>query len=56
MQNEIILRDHFPEVKEEIVKLEAKRRLEYSIARDLQAKKENEAIAKRFAREEKNQG
>jgi len=56
MQNEIILRDHFPDVNEEIVKSEAKRRLEYSVARDLQAKKDNEAIAKRIAKEEKNQG
>jgi hypothetical protein len=56
MQNEITLHDQFPEVKEENVKSAAKRRLEYSLVRDLQAQKDNEAIAKRLAKDKEKQG
>jgi hypothetical protein len=51
MQNEITINDHFPEVKEENVKSAAKRRLEYSLVRDLQMQKDNEAIAKRLEKD-----
>jgi hypothetical protein len=55
MQNEIMLLSNFPEVKEEKLKSAAKRRLEYSLVRDLQAKENNEAIAKRLARDSEKQ-
>jgi hypothetical protein len=51
MKNDIIIPDHFPILKEEDVKAADKRREDYSRARDLQANKDNEAIAKRLARE-----
>jgi hypothetical protein len=51
MKNDIIIPDHFPLLKEEDVKAADKRREDYSRARDLQANKDNEAIAKRLARE-----
>jgi hypothetical protein len=51
MKNEIIIPEHFPLLKEEDVKAADKRREDYSRLRDLQANKDNEAIAKRLARE-----
>lgn len=56
MQNEITVNDNFPEVKEEKLKSVARHREEYSLARDLRAKEDNEAIARRFAKDkEKNE-
>jgi hypothetical protein len=51
MKNDIIIPDHFPLLKEEDIKAADKRREDYSRLRDLQANKDNEAIAKRLARE-----
>jgi hypothetical protein len=51
MQNEITYQDNFPEINEEKLKTAARRRDEYSITRDLQMKEDNEAIAKRLAKE-----
>jgi hypothetical protein len=51
MKNEIIIPDHFPYLNEEALKAVDKRREDYSRARDLQAKKDNDAIALRLARE-----
>jgi hypothetical protein len=51
MKNEITIPDHFPYLKEEALKAVDKRREDYSRARDLQAKKDNDAIALRLARE-----
>lgn len=55
MQNEITTQDRFPELKEENLKAAAKRRDDYSLVRDLQAKKDNEAIAKRLEKESEKQ-
>jgi hypothetical protein len=54
MQNEITKQDHFPELTEENLKSAAKRREDYSRVRDLQAKEDNEAIARRLAKDEEN--
>jgi hypothetical protein len=51
MKNDIIIPDHFPLLKEEDIKAADKRREDYSRLRDAQANKDNEAIAKRLARE-----
>jgi hypothetical protein len=51
MKNEIIIPDHFPDLKEEDIKAADKRRENYSLVRDLQAKKDNEAIAHRLERD-----
>ncbi len=51
MQNEITLRDRFPEQKEENIKAMSKRRELYSLTRDQRAKEDNEAIARRLAKE-----
>jgi hypothetical protein len=51
MQNEITFNDRFPEVKEENIKAMAKRREEYSLQRDIRAREDNEAIARRLAKE-----
>lgn len=51
MQNEITFNDRFPELKEENIKAMAKRREEYSLHRDIRAKEENEAIARRLEKE-----
>jgi hypothetical protein len=56
MKNEISIPDHFPELKEEELKAAAKHREEYSIGRDLLAKKDNEAIARRLANDKENKG
>jgi hypothetical protein len=55
MKNEITIPDHFPELKEEVSKAAAKRREEYSLVRDLQAKEYNEAITIRLAKEKRKQ-
>lgn len=55
MQNEIILKDRFPEVTEENIKAMAKRREEYSRIRDQRAQEDNDAIARRFAKEREKQ-
>ncbi len=51
MQNEITFNDTFPELKEEKIKAMARRREEYSLHRDIRAREENEAIARRLERE-----
>jgi len=51
MKKEITIPDHLPFLKEEASKAAAKRRDEYSLVRDLQAKEYNEAIASRLAKE-----
>jgi hypothetical protein len=51
MQNEITNRDNFPEVTEESIKSTVRRREEYSLSRDLRAKEDNEAIARRLLKE-----
>jgi len=56
MQNEITSQDRFPEVNEENLKSAARRRDQYSLTRDLKAKEENEAIAKRLERDKEKQG
>jgi len=56
MQNEITVNDRFPELNEENIKAMAKRREEYSLHRDIRAREENEAIARRFEREKEKQG
>jgi hypothetical protein len=56
MKSELTIPDHFPELREEDLKVAAKRREEYSIVRDLQAKKDNEAIAHRLAKDKEKQG
>jgi hypothetical protein len=56
MKDEITIPDHFPDLKEEKLKAEAKRREKYSLFRDSQAKDNNEAIARRLAKEEKSKG
>jgi len=56
MQNEITLKDRFPEAKEENIKAMARRREEYSLIRDKRAMEDNEAIARRLEKEKEKQG
>ena len=56
MKNEITISDHSPDSKEEDLKTAAKRREDYSLVRDLQAKENNEAIARMLAKEKEGQG
>jgi hypothetical protein len=56
MKNEIEIPDHFPDAKEKDLKAAAKRREDYSVTRDLRAKEENEAIARRLLRDKENKG
>jgi hypothetical protein len=51
MKNELIIPDHFPELKEEDIKIADKRREKYSLLRDQQAREFNEAIVTRLAKE-----
>jgi hypothetical protein len=51
MQIEITSQDKFPEANEENLKAVVRRREEYSLTRDLRAKEDNEAIARRLAKE-----
>lgn len=55
MKTELIIPDHFPELKEEDLKIAAKRRENYSLIRDLQAKEFNNAIASRLSKESEKQ-
>jgi hypothetical protein len=55
MKNETSIPDDFPYLKEEDLKAVDKRREDYSRIRDLQAKKDNEAIALRLTREKGKQ-
>jgi hypothetical protein len=55
MQNEITVNDRFPEANEENIKAMAKRREEYSLQRDIRAREDNEAIARRFEREKEKE-
>jgi hypothetical protein len=55
MQNEITFNDRFPEVKEENIKAMAKRREDYSLHRDLRAKEDNEAIARRLLKDKEKE-
>lgn len=48
MKNELIIPDHFPELKEEDLKVADLRREKYSQGRDLLAKEFNEAISSRL--------
>lgn len=51
MKNETETPDQFPGVKEEKLKAANLRREKYSLVRDLQAKENNEAIARRLSKE-----
>ncbi len=51
MKNETLIPVHFPDPKEEDLKAADKRRENYSISRDQQAKEDNEAIARRILRD-----
>lgn len=51
MKNEITIPEHFPESKEENIKTATRRRENYALRRDLLAEENNEAIAKRVAKE-----
>jgi len=51
MKKEITVPDHFPVLKEEDKKAADKRRENYSISRDIQAKEDNDAIVRRLARD-----
>jgi hypothetical protein len=55
MENKITVPDHFPDLKEEDLKAAAKRRENYALVRDLQAKEYNEAIASRLAKDKEKQ-
>lgn len=55
MKNKITIPDHFPDLKEEDLIAAAKRREKYALARDLQAKENNEAIAHRLAKDKEKQ-
>jgi hypothetical protein len=54
MKNVLEIEDHFPEAKEKDLKAAAKRREDYSLVRDLRAKEENEAIARRLLRDKES--
>ena len=56
MSNEITIPAHFPELKEEDVKADDRRREKYSHTRDLLAKENNDAIALRLARDKDKEG
>jgi len=56
MKNEITIQDHFPDSKEEDLKAAAKRRENYAFSRDLLAMENNEAIARRLAKDREKQG
>jgi hypothetical protein len=56
MKNEITIPDHLPELKEEDLKVAAKRREDYALVRDLQANEDNQAIIRRLARDKEKKG
>ena len=51
MNKEITIPEHFPELNEENQKAANKRRENYSVSRDVLANENNEAIARRLAKE-----
>jgi hypothetical protein len=51
MKDELTIPEHFPDLKEEGLKMAAKRRETYSLVRDKQAKEYNDAIVSRLERE-----
>jgi hypothetical protein len=51
MKNEITIPEHFPELNEEKLQAQAKRRDTYSLSRDLLAKENNEAITRRLIKD-----
>jgi hypothetical protein len=55
MKEEVTIPPHFPEKSEEKLRAEARRREKYSLVRDVQAIENNEAIARRLAREKEDQ-
>jgi hypothetical protein len=55
MKNEITIPDHFPIPKEEDLKAADKRRENYSITRDQQAKEDNEAIVRRLVKDKEKE-
>lgn len=54
MKNEITIPEHFPELSEEKLKAQAKRRDAYSLLRDSLANENNEAIARRIEKDKEN--
>lgn len=54
MKNVLEIEDHFPAAREKDLKAAAKRREDYSLVRDLRAKEENEAIARRLLRDKES--
>jgi hypothetical protein len=55
MKNEISIPDHFPVQNEEDIKAADRRRENYSLTRDQQAKEDNEAIARRILKDAERQ-
>lgn len=51
MKNELIIPDVLHDLKEEDIKIATKRRENYALARDLQAKEDNEAIIRRLEKD-----
>jgi hypothetical protein len=51
MKNEITIPVHFSDPKEEDIKAADRRRENYSVARDQQAREDNEAIARRILKD-----
>ncbi len=56
MKDEIIISENIPDLNEEDLKAADKRRDEYALVRDLQAKEDNEAIERRLAKDKQSQG
>ncbi len=56
MSHEIIIPEHFPELKEENIQAAAKRREKYSLRRDLLAEENNRAIIQRIQRDKEKPG
>jgi hypothetical protein len=56
MKNDTTISDHFPELKEEDLKTAAKHREEYALVRDLRAREDNEAIARRIEKDKESLG
>ena len=55
MKNETTIPDHFPDSKEEDLIAAAKRRENYALIRDQQAKENNEAIESRLTKDTEKQ-
>ena len=55
MKDKITIPEHLPDLKEEDIKAAAKRRENYANSRDLLARENNEAIVRRFARDNEKQ-